>query len=376
MIGRPGLPRSLGTKLFAAQVLVILAGSATLLLVALTIGPGIFRHHIRDALGIVPLDVGRHLDHAFGQAMLVALGVAVAAALVTALAVSWLVAVRVVRPIRGLAGAATRIAAGAYGARVPAGGGDEIATLAAAFNELAASLEAAETRRRELLADVAHELRTPLATVEGYVEGLADRVLEPDDETWSALRTETRRLARLVDDLRKVSLAEERQLDLRIVRLSLADLVEAALHSARPAFVAKGVRLEQRLGSRLPRIDADPDRLGEVLGNLLENALRHTPAGGGVEISARRDRHLVELAVADTGEGLAPEHLDRVFERFYRADVARARLSGGSGIGLTIVRAIVEAHRGVIRAESDGPGCGSRFVITLPVASAAAGDDG
>ena len=361
------LRRTLAARLLLAQLLVIIAGSATLTLVALAIAPDIFHDHIRRAGGIAPADVARHVDKAFGAAFLIALAVAIAAATFTALAVSTFLSLRIVRPIRDLAEAAERIAKGAYTARVPATGSDELAVLGGAFNEMATALESAERKRRELLTDVAHELRTPLATVEGYLEGLADGIVPADETTWSLLQAETSRLRRLVDDLTKVSQAEERQLDLHTTLSSPSVLVAAALQAAAPTYAAKGVTLQTKIERRLPSVDVDPDRIAEVLANLLDNALRHTPAGGRVEVAAARRGQQLEVAVADTGEGIAPEHLERVFERFFRADPARTRTTGGSGIGLAITRALVEAHRGRIHAESDGPGLGARFVITLPV---------
>ncbi len=211
---------------------------------------------------------------------------------------------------------------------------------------MATALESAERKRRELLTDV-----------EGYLEGRADGVVPADHETWHLLQAETARLRRLVDDLAKVSRAEEeeRQLDLP----STPDLlVAAAVQAPAPAYAAKGVALETKLDRRLPHVDVDPDRIAEVLANVLDNALRYTPTGGRVGVSAAGRGKQVELVVADTGEGIAPEHLERVFERFFRADPARARTAGGSGIGLAIARAIVEAHGGRAHAESEGLGWG------------------
>jgi two-component system sensor histidine kinase BaeS len=360
--------RSLALKLFAGELLVIVAGALTLLLVAISLGPSLFRGHVRNALGYVPEDVAHHLDRAYDDATLVSLGIAVGAAVVAALAINLIVSIRVVRPVRVLATAARHIADGAYEARVPAEGADEIGVLAGAFNEMATSLEASERRRRELLSDVAHELRTPLATVQGYVEGIADGVVQPTDATWSDLRSALQRLHRLADDLQAVSRAEERQLDLHLQRTAPAEIVEAAARAALPEFETKGVELIVRAEPRLPQVEVDRDRIGEVLANLLENALRHTAAGGSVVVSAARGGEQIELAVTDTGEGIATEHLERVFERFFRSDASRTRARGGSGIGLTIARAIVEAHNGTMRAESAGLGRGASFVVSLPAA--------
>ena len=364
---RARLSGSLGAKLLLGQLLVVIAGALTLLLVALLLGPGIFRGHVRDALGYVPPEVGRHLDMAFHTATLISLAVAVAASVATALALSWVVSARVVQPVRALAAAAQRIARGTHTARVPVRGTDELAQLAGAFNEMATSLEHAEQIRRQLLADVAHELRTPLATVESYVEALADGVLAADAENWGAIRSETARLNRLVNDLQRVSRAEAHQLDLHPAPTDPAELVQDAVKAAGPAFATKGVALESEIETNLPMVDVDRERIAEVLSNLLTNALRHTPAGGAVQASVRQRADRIEIVVADNGEGITAEHLDRVFERFYRIDPARARASGGTGIGLAIVRAIVEAHGGTVNASSDGAGQGATFTVRLPM---------
>jgi two-component system sensor histidine kinase BaeS len=361
------LSRSLTAKLLASQLLVVLAGAGTLLVLALSLGPGIFRRHVRDALGYVPPDVARHLDMAFSDATLISLGIAIAAAVATALVLSWVVSARVVRPVRDLASAAQRVAHGGHDARVPVRGTDELAQLAGSFNEMAASLAHAEETRRQLLADVAHELRTPLATVESYLEALADGVLPADSENWGAIRAETRRLGRLVDDLQQVSRAEAHRLDLHPTPTAPAVVVEDAVRAARPAYTAEGVTLEIEIEPSLPALEVDPERIAEVLANLLANALRHTPRDGCVRVSARQHDDSLEIAVADTGEGIAAEHLDRVFERFYRVDPARSRSSGGTGIGLAIVRAIVEAHGGTVAARSQGIGYGATFTLRLPI---------
>lgn len=369
---RARLERSLSAKLLAGQMLIVVAGAGTLLMVALLIGPGVFRHHIRDALGYVPPDVAHHLDMAFSDATLLSLGVAVAAAIVTAVILSWVVSARVVRPVRKLAGAAERISHGAHAARVPVRGTDELAQLAGAFNDMAASLQRAEDNRRQLLADVAHELRNPLATVESYVEALADGVMPADEENWAAIRTETKRLSRLVDDLQRVSRAEAHKLDLHLARTNPAALLHDAVRAAGPAYAAKGVNLQSHEEPSLPEVEVDRERIAEVLANLLTNALRHTPSGGYVHASVERGPGVIALSIADTGEGIAAEHLERIFERFFRIDRARSRASGGTGIGLAIVRAIVEAHGGTVTATSDGVGQGATFTLRLPTPKPAA----
>ena len=375
--GRPGL----AARLFAAQLLVIVAGSLTLGLTALAIAPGLFRVHARQAFAVLPPAATVHLEQGFEQAVLVALGIAVAASLVTALAASWLLAQRLTRPISSLARAAERIGAGGYQARVavPAAG-DELAALGGAFNRMAEALESTERRRQALLADLAHELRTPLATLEGYVEGLADGVVAPDQDAWAVLGAELVRLRRLVEDLETVSRAEERQLELRLGPVDPGVLVTRAVQAAEPAYQAKGVGLQASVDRALPSVSVDVDRLGEVLGNLLDNALRHTPPGGQVQVSAHGStgRDQLDLVVADNGEGIPAELLDRVFQRFFRVDPARTRSGGGagSGLGLTISRAIVEAHGGRVWAESAGRGHGSRFVVRLPTVPARTGSGG
>jgi two-component system sensor histidine kinase BaeS len=366
----------LAARLFAAQLLVIVAGSVTLALVALAIAPGLFRTHARQAFTTLPPGAAEHLKEGFETAILLALVIAGAASLVTALAASWLLAQRLTRPIRSLAHAAERIGHGGYQARVDvAASGDELATLGRAFNQMAAALESTERHRQALLADLAHELRTPLATLEGYVEGLADGVVAADREAWSVLQAELVRLRRLAEDLELVWRAEERQLDLRSGPVDPGALVLRAVQAAGPAYAAKGVALEGSVGRPLPPVSGDPDRLGEVLTNLLGNALRHTPSGGRVKVTAQGRGNELELAVTDSGEGIPPELLDRVFERFFRVDPARTRNGGGgSGLGLTISRAIVEAHGGQVWAESVGRG--ARFVVrlpTIPVRTASSG---
>jgi signal transduction histidine kinase len=367
---RPWRPRGLAARLLAGQLLVIAAGAVTLVLAALAAGPPLFRAHVRMAPGTVSPDLERHLDDAFATAGGLALVIGTAAAVIAAVAVSLLITRRLARPLRDLRLAAAAVTAGDYTTRIRQPGlGPEVDALTGVFNAMAAALQATEATRRRLLADAAHELRTPLATIDAYLEGLADGIRSPGQDTWDILTAQTARLRRLADDITLVSRAEEGQLPIHPARMASGDLVTAAVTAARAGYDAKGVRLTAHVVGVLPDVSADPDRIGQVLAGLLANALRHTPPGGSVRaaaIAARAGKD-VQITVTDTGEGIAPQHLPHVFERFYRADTARDTAHGGSGIGLTIARALVNAHGGIITAASDGPGAGSCFTISLPV---------
>ncbi len=363
----------LATRLFAAQLMIVVAGAITLAVVAVVVAPGLFRDHLRHAVGPVPSGLGHHLDQALAGALLVSLGVALVVALATTLAVSWFVTRRLTRPVETMAAAATSIAGGHYGARVPPSGlGPEFAALDNAFNRMAASLEGTEERRQELLADLAHELRTPIATIDSYLEGVEDGVLPASAETWQTMREQTARVRRLVDDVDAVSRAEERGLDLAAEPIDPDTAIDEAVRGAAAGFAGKSVALAHHRAPQPGWIAADADRLREILDNLLGNALRYTASGGTVTVTTVPRGGVVDIVVADTGEGIAADHLPHLFDRFYRADPARARATGGSGIGLTIARALARAHRGDLTATSDGPGHGATFTLTLPAAPASA----
>ena len=357
----------LATRLFATQALIVIAGAVTLVVVAVVVAPGLFRDHLQRAVGPVPPDLAHHLDQALAQALLLSLGIAVAAALATTLAVSWFVTRRLTRPIAATAAAATRIAGGDYDTRVPPSRlGAEFGLLDNAFNRMAATLHGTERRRRELLADLAHELRTPLATLDSFLEGIEDGVIPATADTWHTMREQTTRMRRLVDDVDAVSRAEERPLNLQPHPVDINDVVADAVRAAAAAFTDKAIDLQHRPSPTPAHATADPDRIREILDNLLANALRHTPAGGTVTVTTLTRARNLEVTVSDAGDGIAAEHLPQVFDRFYRADPARSRATGGSGIGLTIARALARAHHGDLTAASDGKGRGATFTLTLP----------
>jgi two-component system, OmpR family, sensor histidine kinase BaeS len=361
--------RRLLRRLFTGQVLVILVGGVTLALVAFLAAPPIFADHVERAVGGLSSDLEDHLGAALAETLLVTLTFALVTAAVAAAVVSWLLAVRIARPVEELTRTADALATGHLDARArPLATDDELADLAVTFNAMAETLQHTEDTRRGLLADLAHELRTPLATIEAHHEGLADGVLTADPDTLQVLADATGRLQRLVEDLALVSRAEEGSLPLQRAPIDLRDVVAAAVEAARPAAGTQEVLLAVTADKQPCPVDADRDRLTQVLTNLLDNALAHTPPGGRIDLSCRREDGEVLVEVTDTGSGIAPEHLGHVFHRFYRADPSRPRHAGGSGIGLTISRAIVRRHDGELTATSAGEGLGATFTLRLPAA--------
>lgn len=355
-------------RLFVSLGLVVLACGVTLLGVALVVAPQIFQAHLRSALGAtVEPAVQRHVDEAFADAVITSMGIALPVALLLAFAVTWVVAQRLGRSVAAVAAAADRIARNDLAVRVEVPAvGPELALLAESFNAMAGRLADSETMRARLIGDLAHELRTPLASIEATVEAVVDGVLPADSTTLATLVDQTGRLKHLVADMATVSRAEERQLDLHARPVDLGALSADAVAAASARYAGAGVRLDVTVVGPAPHVRADPQRLTEVLGNLLDNALRHTPRGGAVGVVVRAGPHGAVLEVADTGEGFDPSDGERIFERFYRGDSSRTRSTAGSGIGLTIARAIVAAHGGTLTATSAGHATGATFRVELP----------
>ena len=274
---------------------------------------------------------------------------------------------RTLRPVRALTSAARRMGAGDLSQRVHASGRDEIGELARTFNSMADDLERAERQRRNLVADVAHELRTPLSNVQGYVEALRDGVLEPDAQTLATIHQQVLYLSELVEDLRLLADTEAGDISLHREPGSLAEALRASVEGVRARAEAKGVAVASRLPASAPDVTFDRTRIAQVVGNLLDNAIRHTPAGGSVTVYMYVSAASATVSIRDNGEGIPAETLPFVFDRLYRVDPSRSRATGGAGLGLTIARKLVEAHGGSIRAES-AAGEGATFVLELPLA--------
>ncbi|NJP06349.1 MAG: HAMP domain-containing protein [Chloroflexaceae bacterium] len=296
------------------------------------------------------------------QSLLIASFAALEAALVASLFVSS----RIIEPLQAISAVSRRLAQGFYHERTVIQSDDELAELSCSVNQLAEALEQTEQRRLALLADVAHELRTPLSTISGYMEGMIDGVVQPEEKTFQLVLNESVRLQGLIEDLMLLSRAEAGQIEIAPRSVDIRVVLSTISSQFQPQAAANQIKLGLIIPEGMPMVWADPDRLKQIMINLLTNAFRYTPAGGRVTIRVRPEEERAVISIEDTGIGIAPEHLSQLFERFYRVDKSRSRASGGNGIGLTIARHLVYAQNGEIWAESDGPGRGARFLCTFP----------
>ncbi len=367
----------LGWKLFLSYLVVILVIIGVLTSAIELHVPTAFNRHMAamaEAMGHEAPALEQDFLVNFRRAVTEVLLLAVPAALLAALLLSLVVSRLVTLPVRDMMLASQRIAEGHYDERVVIPWDvndqelDELARLALSFNRMAANLEQTESMRSELIGNVAHELRTPLSSIKGYMEGLIDGVLPAEPATFQQIYREADRLQRLVMDLQELSRVESRAYSLDLRPVPVGNLFAAVTDRLERQFVEKDVALKVDVPAGLPPVLADEDRIGQVLLNLVGNALQYTPTGGQVDLRAAGEDGMVRLSVEDSGVGIAPEHLAHLFERFYRVDKSRSRACGGSGIGLTIANHLVRAHGGELRASSAGLGRGSTFSFTLPVA--------
>lgn len=364
---RHGARFGIRTRLLAANSVVVVASIATTIVVAMLVGPPMFQRLMDRAV-----QPGSATDHpyqrAFERATTVSVGTALAVSAVAALSLSWYLSRRVYVSASELAHAATAVADGHYEVRVsPAGLGKEFDEIAAAFTTMAQRLGDVDRTRRQMLADLAHEIRTPVAVLEAYFEALEDGVQTLDADTMGVLRDQTRRLTRFSADVGALFNAEQSPNAIEVRPVRIGELIANAVVSFEPQYRGKGIDLSSEIAADLPEASGDPERIGQVLTNLLNNALRHNHSGDRVRIAVRRHLDNVRVSVSDTGDGIPAEHLDRIFERFHRVDAARDREHGGAGIGLAIAKAFVEAQGGHLTAASAGLGRGSTFTFTIPV---------
>lgn len=369
--GAPARARSWGSltvRLMLAQTAVLAVGLLVVVVTAVLLGPDMFYEelidvgHADEAEGLV------HLEDAFRSVSLTALAIGALPALGIAGLLSFYLYRIIGRSLASFSAASGEVAAGNYDVRVTSAElGPEFDALAGSFNEMAAKLSAVDATRRRMLADLAHEMRTPLASLKGHLEGIEDGVVELDEHTTGILHAQITRLERLARDIRQLTAAEEGMTRPQLTAQDPRRLADQAVAAIEPDAAGKGVSITAlSTGAELDPVPLDPDRMGQVLSNLLENALRHTPAGGTITLHTHHTPEAVTYTVTDTGEGIGAESLPHVFERFYRAHTGREAHRGGSGLGLAISRALVEAQGGTLEATSDGPGRGASFRIHLP----------
>lgn len=353
---------SLRVKLVRAFLLVALS-AVVLAFVGLNAGM------YTSMMGMGPMHMMSHAEMFRNPALAVPLRwslLSSLAAFALAAGVGWWSAGRITRSLLHLRDAVQRLDLRDLSQRVPVEGNDEIADLARAFNRMTARLEAEERSRRQLLADVAHELRHPLAVLQGRLELMQDGLVPLEPEALLPLQDEVIRMTRLVGDLRDLSLAEVGGLSLHLTPVDVGALLGALLSNLEAVAAARQIRLTAAVPPDLPPVQADPDRIRQVFLNLLANALQYTPEGGEVQVRAWREGKELRVRICDTGPGIAPEDLPHIFDRFFRADRSRTRATGGTGLGLAIVRSLLELHGGRVSVESR-PGAGTCFTVALPV---------
>ena len=369
--------RHLGVKLFLSYLVVIIVGIFVLATSAEFAIPAAFDRHMANMMGDSMMgmnmmgNMGTDLFTNFTKAFNEALTLATISAFIAAVAFSVFVSKRVTSPIRAMMIASRNIADGHYEQRVNVAGtpddGDELDQLAISFNQMAEKLAQTENMRRQLIGDVSHELRTPLTAIKGSMEGLIDGVLPASQETFQNIYREADRLQRLVADLQELSQVEAGAIPLELKVADIVPLIHSIIQRLQSQFDDKKTTLVVDIPPSLPPVLIDQDRISQVLINLLGNALQYTLDEGQVSVSGKQQGQEIEICVKDNGIGIPVEHLPHLFTRFYRVDKSRSRAGGGSGIGLTISKHLVEAHEGKIWAKSEGTNQGSVVCFKLPI---------
>lgn len=362
---------SLTFRLLTAQLAVVLISLLAALIVAALVGPAIFNSHLDLSGPIDPRQTDFHIQEAYRDANYIALAAALPTAVLSSIGVSFWLSHRLGQPLWRLSRAATAMSSGDYQVRVPISDVDkEVAALSLAFNSMADQLEHTEELRRNMLSDLSHEMNTPLSVLLVYVDGLQDGMVEWDADTHAVFAEQLGRLSRLTSDLDDVSRAQEHRFDLVYSTVAIGGLIHNAAGAAAGSYQEKGVALEVTGSDSTELIRVDSQRFAQVMANLFSNALRHTPAGEKVHVRVlRQGVGTIVIEVIDNGEGIAPEHVKYVFERYFRAKRSDSDDQSGSGIGLTISRALIEAQGGTLTAESAGLGKGAKFTIRLPLLS-------
>lgn len=373
----------LSRKVFLSYLAVIFVGAVVLTTSINLSIPSTFDRHIAwmstamvstaSAEDIAAMEMD--LFSSYRAAVFESLSFAVIAASLAAMVASYFISRRVVGPVQSMMTMSRYITEGHFDQRLRVSGSleddqlDELDQLALAFNQMTDKIEKTEMMRSQLIGDVTHELRTPLTAIKGYMEGMRDGIIPGTPDTFEQILLEADRLQGLVNDLQELSRVEAGAYQLDRQPVSPGRLVNGAVQQMKQEFATRGIHLETKVEDNLPDISVDQDRIKQVLLNLLGNALLYTPSGGRVTVTARQENDRIVFSVADTGIGISAEHLPFVFNRFYRADKSRTRATGGTGIGLTIAKALIEAHGGRIWVKSPGENKGSTFYFSLPIFS-------
>lgn len=354
------------TQLLVGQTVLIVISGVTLVGTALLVAPPIFNRHMNEA-GIDTSAARKHITEAFAGSFSLSLVIAMLTALIVAAIMAWYLMRRIAEPIESLAIFAESLASGdSTGIVAVASSTPEIDRLSVALTGMSSELSMIQIDQARMLRDLAHELRTPIATIGALIDGIEDGVVKGDAHSWNTVRDQLQRLNRLSRDVRDVSHSYDQTLSNLKIPVESNEIGLSAIAAWNARFEKKGVLLEYKTTGKALVINADPLRIGQVLSNLLENALRHTPKNGLVELSIESTGDGVSFSIRDSGEGIPSNQLPHIFDRLYRGDNARHSGDSGSGLGLTIARSIAESHSGTLMATSKGRGRGSTFTLTIP----------
>jgi len=360
--------KSLMAQMLAGQSFLIIINGLILVATAFAIAPSIFSEHLIDA-GVTSASVKSHITQAYISSFNVSLFIAAIVSITISGGLAWYFMLRIVKPINEVTGFAEMLASGDLDAIAPINNSiPELDRLTEALDGMSVDLATSREEQSRMLSDLAHELRTPISTVLAIVDGIEDRIVTPDAHTWQTIRDQLERVNRLSRDVREVTHNSEKILTQLTTEIDPKIIASSAFAAWSPRMISKGITFELDIEQDLPHLHIDPQRVGQILSNLLENALRYTPAGGRVNLSARRSGNSILFTVDDSGEGIEQHQLPLIFDRLYRGDAARHSSDSGSGLGLTIARSIAENHGGTLTAFSDGHNLGSTFTLTIPIA--------
>lgn len=359
--------KSLMVQMLIGQGALIVVNGVILVAIALAITPSIFKGHLTDA-GVTSASARAHVTDAYFSSFKVSLVSASVISIIISGALAWYFVLRIVRPIDEVTSFALSLASGDVKAISPLNNSiSELDQLTLALVELSADLTKSKEELARMLSDLAHELRTPIATVLAIVDGIEDSVVKPDSHTWKTIRDQLERVNRLSRDVREVTHNSEKILTQLKTEIDPKIIASSAFSAWSPRIFSKGIVFELDIEPDLPQLHVDPQRVGQILSNLLENALRYTPAGGSVKLRARQSGDSILFTVDDSGEGIEQHQLPHIFDRLYRGDTSRHSDETGSGLGLTIARSIADSHGGTLTASSAGRNLGATFTLKLPL---------